>query len=93
MTDAPPIDQAKAWLHDWAQIGGAVTIGPSGNLVPWRYVHVDTMDNLPVRVAHAERAAELLGYLVSHIELIEPIRVMLSTEARATARRALGDIL
>lgn len=93
MSDPTPLDQAQAWLDDWKANGGGVTIDPSGNLHPWRTMHADDMKDYARRCAHAEIAEKMLGHLVSHTELLGPMRVILSSRARITAKRALGDIL
>jgi hypothetical protein len=32
-----PILLAEGWLHSWQSLGGAVTIGPTGQIVPWMH--------------------------------------------------------
>lgn len=35
--EAAPKLLAEGWLHSWQQLGGAVTIGPAGQVVPWMH--------------------------------------------------------
>lgn len=93
MSEPVPLAQARAWLHDWQLVGGGVTIAPSGNLATWRITVVDDTPTVEKQLAMAERATDLLAHLLLHPELIGPIRVILSSKARATVRKTLGDIL
>jgi len=84
--ETPAIKGAQEWLDQWASIGGAVTISPAGVLTPWRYSHVDEQQDWGRRCAKAEVAEKLLGHLLTHPELHEPMRVILSAKARKMAR-------
>ena len=55
VVEAAPKLLAEGWLHSWQQLGGAVTIGPEGQVVPWMHF----TDRKALRVTH-----QLVGQLL-----------------------------
>lgn len=83
---------ALEWLNSWESIGGGITITATGTLSPWRMRREDEERDWGRRCAKAEVAEKLLSALVGQPELIQPIRVILSTAARRQAAKAVAEI-
>lgn len=69
--EAAPTLLGEGWLHSWRQLGGAVTIGPVGQIVPW--MHFTTREAVQVSGRLIEELLDTPGLPLAVRNLIEKV--------------------
>lgn len=69
--EAAPKLLAEGWLHSWQQLGGAVTVGPVGQIVPW--MQFTTREAVEVSGRLIEQLLDTPGLPLAVRNLIEKV--------------------
>ncbi len=69
--EAAPKLLAEGWLHSWQQLGGAVSVGPMGQVVPW--MHFASREAVQVSGRLIEQLLDTPGLPLAVRNLIEKV--------------------